>query len=415
MRVRQILHFIPAFYALACMSEAPNPEPSRTGDVTPSSPILPGEAEKKTVLLGTYTGSMKSGALTLRKGGGKASPSALPQAFGQVSDTLFGIETTDSGIAGTNVGGTLCPPSRFCAQVNVDNATGKAYQDIFIEITSITPGYEGANSVTLSPTFDGYPLDASKGLWLYGDLANGDSSNVRWEFLAPDTNDFTFQASVFATRIPLSYSVVSSAGGTFVDACSLSGATTVLVSDSGNGSVAASVPFPFNIYEQKFTPAGGNFGITARGVLGFSAASSGPSGNLPASETDFGYSFAAMWGSLQTSASGVCYASQGSPGSRSFYATWTHASFGGGEDLTFTASVDEATDQIHVVYSTWGKDGTTCHTNTASRGANTIIGIQGDATHSAQLGTYAGAKLPSIGTFGACPPQAFSVTMFPSF
>ena len=398
--MRAIAIFLLCLFAFACSAPERAPDP---GPHAPPAPVpaRPG-AEGKTSLLGVYTGTFSSGKLTLKRQG-RAAPTEIGptlEAFQEVSDSLFAIETTDSGLGGTTVNGQPCPTSRFCAEVSVTNGTSKAYNDVFIEITSITAGYEGANSTDLSSSsvFFGYPLDNSKGLWAYGNLAaSGGNASVFWEFHAPDTNDFFFEASVFASKVPLSYGISSTEGGTaFVDACGLSGATTVIVSNTSGGHQAIPVPFPFMIGATPFRPKTGGFGVGARGTIGAMGPSSGPAGNLPQSSVID--TFLPFWSTLQTSSSGICYATTGSAGARKLYATWNHASFGGGEDITFTSEIHEATDEVVFVYQDWAAQTGDCHSSDATEGAGTaVIGVMGHTTAGpyAEFGTLAGYKLAS--------------------
>lgn len=406
-------------------AETEQPQPSTDGGTGASEPTVTAPTpQSKRALLGTVTGHVdgKTGKITLEKltpAAATHEPGVTPQAFSQVTDDTFGITTLDSNVAGQPVNGITCAANRFCAQVQVTNSTGKNYNDVFIEVTSITAGYEGANSTDLTTTYQGFPLDNSKGLWAFGNIQDGSSGQSRWEFNAPDTNDFVFNASVFATRIPLAYSLTPAAGvaADFVDACTLTGATTVLQNDSSGGAVAVSIPFPFNIYDQEFTLASGGVGISAFGTLGFSAPSGGPAtlGDLPtASDDDMQYNIAGFWAALHTGAKGVCYATSGTAGSRKFFATWNDANLGGTEDITFTTEIDEATDAISVVFSRWSSVVGGCKTSTATRGQGTAaIGVKATGTTVQEDLSLSAAKLPNIGAFNSC--SIFKVAITPTF
>jgi hypothetical protein len=164
----------------------------------------------------------------------------------------------------------------------------------------------------------------------------------------------------------------------FVDACTLTGHQVVLKSTAGwEESAVVPLPFGFTFYGVKQT----QFWIGSQGTIGFgpqpSQALSYPTCPLPDSTNSYA-AIVAFGDSIDTQASGVCYATTGAAPSRQLVVTWDQATheLDTGSVLTFSVIASEATGTVDIVYQT-----ATVGTGGGGyvRGNNATVGLQGPA------------------------------------
>lgn len=161
------------------------------------------------------------------------------------------------------------------------------------------------------------------------------------------------------------------------DACMTAGKTTLLVSAVGwETSAVVALPIPFTFYGAAQT----QFWIGSQGTMGFGPPPSGSSGDgypecpLPDSFNSFG-AIEPFGDGIDTTMTGVCYATTGTAPNRQLTVTWEQATheLDSGSILTFSVVLSETTNAIDFVYitSTPGTDG-----GGYVRGNNASVGLQ---------------------------------------
>jgi len=89
--------------------------------------------------------------------------------------------------------GVSCSGTSLDAVVTVRSFYTVPLDNIYVELTSVTPGREICNSADEVPE-----TSAQYGLISYGNLSSGAGSDNRWEFNLPDTTPFRFRGRVLA-------------------------------------------------------------------------------------------------------------------------------------------------------------------------------------------------------------------------
>jgi hypothetical protein len=176
------------------------------------------------------------------------------------------------------------------------------------------------------------------------------------------------------------YTVTSPSTQAFVDACTLGGHTTVLPSTLDMATGVLTIPFTLQYWGSPTT----QFWINVAGTVGLDGTPNqfdfpGELGNCPNAIPD-GLKFmtSAALGvfgesSLETSATGICYGTQGAQPNRQLVVTWEDALDldDTNSDLTFSAIMTETTNTIDFVYSKMNGTGTG-----NSQGQSAVVGIQ---------------------------------------
>jgi hypothetical protein len=332
--------------------------------------------------------------------------------------------------------GTACSDKNLCATVRLQNLSSRTYDNLYVEITSMTPsGFKGANSVASANAPTDLGVSNALGLWTYTTgpgnntpavgLAPNATKDVRWNFTLPDCRDFYFAFRVVGTLRPTGYDVAQgslSDANPFLNACATDGHSTVLVNAAvGADSGPLPVPFPFTIYDRTFNSSNAaNFRIHSAGLVGFSPNSkNGNNGSLGANAAD--HSLVPFWDRLKPRGDGVCYVTTGSAPSRKMIITWSNAGIDAmghdndEEHMTFSVVMAETTDSVEFQYNQWSRNqnaGPNCLTTTRSRGDSSTVGIKGIAPNfvetsinTAFLGTDG---CPTFGQFIRYAPKVAS-------
>jgi len=176
---------------------------------------------------------------------------------------------------------------------------------------------------------------------------------------------------------PIGYAT-STPTAAFVDACSLSGHTTVLVSQQAWAATPAiTLPFTFSFYGAPVTQVW----LQSQGTMGLGAPPTSPVPNSYPSCTTANattrYAALVAFGdaSLATGSGGVCYATTGTAPNRQYVATWSQATdtTDAGSVLTFSVVLSETTNVIDFLYGTaQGPNGL----DSTVEGATATVGIQ---------------------------------------
>jgi hypothetical protein len=164
-------------------------------------------------------------------------------------------------------------------------------------------------------------------------------------------NGYVLQPSVFAIR----------------DACTMADPTSGIVMKSQDEMEAmlplAPLPFPFSFYGQPVS----SLWVGTNGYLAFSdTAPNALTSDVGAAQPLASASFPApavlpFWDDLRTSAHGICYAVTGTMPDRILWVTWEEACFAAGAatcgmpaqgTLTFSAALEETSDNVYIGYST---------------------------------------------------------------
>lgn len=376
--------------------------------------------------LGSWRGHWDGTRLTFTPIDQRAESSGVkPQGFVELNDARLGVWTDEaivvnsacphlkdeanyyftSGVRRLSNNST-CPDGHLCALISLENETDRDVFSTYLQVTSITPADFTVTTPRASiPT--GYPLDATHGLWRYGDLRGNRAGGQReWRFSLPTCDDFIFNVKVMGTLLQDTYTASGDSKTSdgqsvpWIDACQLPGHTRVLT-NAGPGSYVDGIalPFPFTFYDFVFdTDEAPILTISANGALGALPAETG-SQPLPGDNVYMMYPF---WDQLQLGPDGVCYATVGSAPTRRFVATWHKADIVGTaatEELTFSAVLHESTDRVEFLYDRWSDNPSNCKNSDESRGSRAIIGIQGvdEATvWSNQEPTLPRRALPSL-------------------
>jgi hypothetical protein len=174
------------------------------------------------------------------------------------------------------------------------------------------------------------------------------------------------------------YTVTNPSPQAFVDACSLAGHSSVLPSQSFNASGVLSLPFTFQFWGSSVT----QFWVNCSGAIGLDGTPNtfsypGESGICPNAIPDGSFLSPAMglFGDFEvsTSATGICYGTQGVQPNRLFVVTYEDAVelLDNSSDMTYSAIVTETTNTIDFIYNKMTGTG-----SGYSQGLRAVVGIQ---------------------------------------
>jgi hypothetical protein len=401
-------------------------EPGDEGSA-PSLATFPGDVPAGAVQIDEFIAHVrpKEGKVVIeRVVRGKSGPALGPEsvdALPIVSDSVAGSGPASTVELVTETNATThnqvdynanCPgytgAGIFCANVTLRHFYAQNLNNTFVQVTAITDATTGADvssnhaatNSDMAPSWPGNAIDGSKGLWKYtatgaqlGSLGMApDNAGLRtWVFNNPDNANTNILLRVFATLKYSDYGRFNSSA-TFVDACTLAGAS---VSTSA-GNVSATLPFTFTFYNQQ---ASTKVNYNRDGVLTFGTTTPPSSSNapfknvgLPENPTKFSVSpgVFVMWDSLDYNPTGsLCSGTSGTAPSRRFVITWKNMKVFGGatnaENLTFSAMLNEGNDRIDMVYSSMvGSNGPN---QTRANGGSAVVGVQGSGTGSSNIST----------------------------
>jgi hypothetical protein len=374
------------------------------GQAATDSPSAPTTTPDGAVVeeLGTVKGHWNGKTLTLDQTQGQAG--IKTQAFVQVPDAKMSL-MTDEALAVTtacpqNVGpsyylgpqaqpmsnGGTCANEHLCGLVTITNDSTRDLDRVFLQITSVTPGFAPDGPV-IADVPAGYPLDNSKGLFAYGSLPAGGAggAQAQLDFPLAGCGDFYFEAKIMGTVRRTSYMVSRTTLTTqdeWIDACSLPGMTRVLQNAGPNASVSnIALPFPFTLYDLTFdSDENPNLSISSNGAIGFSPITSDHV-SLPDMSGASDYTIFPYWTKLDPGANGVCYGVTGAAPNRKMVITWKNANVvnsAAAENMTFSTVLNETSDLIQFYYARHSDGQASCQsTSGPSRGSLSTIGIQG--------------------------------------
>ena len=158
---------------------------------------------------------------------------------------------------------------------------------------------------------------------------------------------------------PGTYALSSPGGVSFIDACTLPGATVVLqnVTSGGLAQIArTAVPFPLRVYGLDLDPSRvSSFSVSTYGWLSFLPASAFTNGTMMGFGSALAPNFvlAPYSRTLRTGAGGICYGVTGTAPNRQFVVEWNDVTFAGSlpaAHLTFEIIVNEATGTANNVF-----------------------------------------------------------------
>jgi hypothetical protein len=421
-----------ASIAASCSSEVPE---------RPGTPQTPGdESPAQMQVLGEFIGhwSATTGRITfepVRTAEGQRG-GVQPLGFTTVQEGTLEFSTPDvviGPLAGWH-NGTGCAANRLCAIVRLENlSAGRPINNVFVEITSITAGFAGANSVAV-PT--GYPLNNTRGLWNYGNLPQGGGNEVRWDFSLPNDEDFTFQVRVAGMFLRDNYvfststvnasqnvntAAWSDAAPAWRDACAFPSHTTELVNATTPlFSSDIALPFPFALYSQTFDADSGNpLYISSAGALGLRRVTTFSNVNLPATSS-LDFEIFGFWSDVVTGSDGVCYGIDPTSAmpNRRFVATWRNASLASlpGSRLSFSIVLEEGTDRVRVLYNRWSSTSVDCEPfDDEIQGSRATVGIQGRNSVGDRVATVASFNRMFLPFHPfQCPGPGYAVTFTPT-
>jgi len=142
----------------------------------------------------------------------------------------------------------------------------------------------------------------------------------------------------------------SSPAITWIDACNLPGAVRSFTTAQDDNAVTATMPFPNFLYWGRRVTT---INIATNGFLSFDGmANAETSGSLPSTVAPNAV-VAAWWTDLRTPVNGLCYATTGTVGARSFIAQWNAATYYSTSSgtLTFQVRLNEMGNTIDLVYN----------------------------------------------------------------
>jgi hypothetical protein len=310
---------------------------------------------------------------------------------------------TTNATIGPNSAFPTCLPTQMCANVTLRNASSPFHvlTNVWAQLSLIS-GTATVNNSTPLPAAGDYALayGPTWGRFQYGDLTTASASQVTpWIFDlgAAPAPAFNFHVTVYATLLRTNYtaSVVNGTNGDglpFIDACSLTGASTLYNAALPSPAVQPvlqntfiSLPFPFVFLDTVFdTSTANGMNIASNGAIGLSDVTAIPAHRTIPDATGFtDYTLFPFWNeNLQPGASGVCYASTSAAApNRQFVVTWKDAALYDGtstykDTMTFSVLLTETTDTIAFMYRKW--DTTSCGTHdSTTQGGGATIGIQG--------------------------------------
>lgn len=164
----------------------------------------------------------------------------------------------------------------------------------------------------------------------------------------------------------------------FIDACAASGHATVLA-NADDATARVIVPFEFAFWGRPVTTGW----VSSNGVLEFSTLPNSVGANRCLPSAGPYLSVLGFWDDLETR-SGICVATVGEAGARSFVVEWNDATFSGVADahLTFEIVLHEGSDLIDVVYASMREDP---RAPVRANGVSATIGVQGSAGSARQI------------------------------
>ncbi len=353
-----------------------------------------------------------------------------PEGFAVVDGNRMTFQTLWSK-NGPSDAPTPCPAAHLCANVYVKNTTSRLLGTVWVEVYGTNPPQYAPDNPDSIPT--GYWVDPSQGAWFYGStMAVGKGGQRIWNFNNPDeSQNFTFNARVKATFFRTAYSseqgTLSEAQNThgaawsdtapvWVDACQLPGATTVLPNALPGAYASFTLPFPYTPYNKTWSLDANAARINAVGALGFMTLRAA---NLALPTVYAQYSLIPFWDSIATRSSGVCYAVDGAPPNRRLVVTWSNAYLYGypNSNITFSAVVREATDEVWFLYHRWSGNSSDCSSESVPaiaaslRGGSATIGVESSSSDAYQF-SYNTAFLPAHDA--SCPGTGYWVKLIPA-
>lgn len=315
-------------------------------------------------------------------------PSSAPlsaKGFGTIANGNVGYGT-GANVIGPKTAAEYppsgCPASTLCAMVSATNLSDQTMENMWTEVTHITPGWGVANSDT-APTGYVPPLDLSIGGWNYGTLAPLATATRDWHF-SMGPGSFTFGIAALATFPRTSYSIGASETATFVDACTVSGHTEL------TGTTPAQLPFPVTVYGVTNTTATiGENGIIGLGSFG---STTNNNGGFTGSHA-WNSSIAPFWDAISlVSGSSLCYATEGVSESRTFTVTWKNVMQGTlatNGPVSFSLVITERSDVVTFYYGA-------LYGGKKSHGSSASIGVRGTTSSEvAAVGDNAGVAVVS--------------------
>ncbi|HNS96706.1 MAG TPA: hypothetical protein PKL73_07120 [Polyangiaceae bacterium] len=405
-----------SFGLLACGSEPGSPSPSGPEVAGPveAPPLAPGVAK-----IGTWRGEWNATTQKLTFTEIEADNSAgfdvgmQPQGFDKVKSGKIRFSTEYSYVGEED--DEDCPLGRVCGRVRVENISTRLLNSVYVEIVSLSPAEYTAHDFS-DEVPPGYPMSNQYGLWGYNNLGPGNAASRDWTFANPAGQSFSFSVRVLAiftrTNYDLSFNDVSEPGNTgtadwdnnspvWRDACTHG--TTLVSSSTSSFAASITMPFPFTITNKTFSTNVGELWVTSYG-LGWSKA---PEPILPASLPASGYinTLFPFW--EQVEGAQVCHSTEGLLPNRRFIVTWKNAHLKGlpNSNLTFSAVLQEKTDNVFFLYHRWSDGSDDCASGTSNRVRNesAAIGIQGDNNYfpSNPVGLFSphAANCPGSGYF----------------
>ncbi|MFI5299949.1 MAG: hypothetical protein ACHREM_17820 [Polyangiales bacterium] len=321
-----------------------------------------------------------------------------------------------------------------CASTVLQAITPTGYNDVWIELTVLTPGVTArTNQYSTAMPWETSTLATSpKIAWRYGTVQPGtslaspgpQSSESDWVFDSTISGNLNFNVHAVGIRSYPSYTTAATwtkpdlAG--FQNACNptyppadappLAGGVQQIGSGAKSTFGTVLSPFPISIYDQTSEEVW----FTTSGVVGVGAI---PTIDHPTSRalpgpatTNFLNAVYAFWSGLQTGstyqAGGVCTALTGSAPNRALVVTWADMSFttdptSPASDLFFSVVFNEGSDLITVqhYYPLGGDDSYLFGSASYLLGGKTVsattIGVQGNATTATQYGAAGVVSSPN--------------------
>ena len=354
--------------------------------VVAAAPDAPGASTLRGKRLGRRYGryDAKTGAFTFSQTPPAelhAPPGAQLENF-VLDANSFTLATTTSGF-----GLPGCLATQFCANVTLQNNSAAPFDNIYVEILSLSAGVTVGNSAAIPNGFSP-PLGAANGQFSYGTLTSNQTSTQRtWKFNDPTSVDFTFIIDVYESARHTGYTVTGpTLGAVFPDACA-SGGTVKL--NGVDGTFTDSIPWPVTVFGTTKAPgvtgqvAGSQNGIVNLPTGGAYTSAAVASDTMPSTKVPLtSIGLMPFWGNLTltTNAGQVCTLVSGAAPTRSYTITWNNVDFivGGlpaNESMSFSLTINEgATDVVEYAYLPVDP------TSPNQTGGATISGIQGPST-----------------------------------
>ncbi|APR85422.1 bacillopeptidase F [Minicystis rosea] len=343
---------------------------------------------------------------------------------------------------------STCPANAICADVTLNSFWSKTLNFTYAQITSIVDSNGdpvGAHAALNSDAPSNTGLDASLGLWLYQsaaiDATHGSINSTasapgaqgvmlpgaangakkKWKLANPDDADVYYRLRVVAATSYTNYNIAKltyRTTPTYIDGCSLgTGETGLPIKQSSNNTTLATsptlassvaqlyvaLPFQFTFYGTTYSSSNGrvNFSKFGNVTLSNGVASGGeipslannvalPSTSAPRA------SFSPWWDNTVIAANGgMCAKLVGSSPNRQLVLSWKRMALSGngngGPFVTFSAVLNESTDEIWFNYGTL---------NGSAGGWSATYGAQNAAGNLAAIGSVGSASTFPNGTPG---------------